>query len=78
VSRVIDQLRREHPGHWRWDADDRAWVHESGRRVRAYAAGIWTINGIDDERFRTELRWEDTQELAVLAFHSPADEEPKP
>lgn len=63
-GRVIDRLRRQYPGKWTYDVLDRAWTHESGWSVRAYAALASRYDG-DDDTFVTEYRRTDTGELVL-------------
>ena len=62
-GRAIEQLRAVWGGQWRWVAETREYIHESGRRVYRCAALAPRFDG-DDDNFETQLRWADTGERA--------------
>ena len=61
--RVIDALRANYPGSWRYEWP--YWHHESGWYVGAYAELAPRYDG-DDDSFQTTYRRSDTNEIVSL------------
>lgn len=59
--RVIDELRKQFPGEWSYDAGYGVWRHESGWNVQAYAQ----LAGTEDD-FVTVYRRSDTDERIYI------------
>ncbi len=63
--RVIDRLRRAHPGTWKYEARSEysVWIHvESGREVAPHARWV----GEDNYDYEPDYRWLDTKEIALV------------
>lgn len=55
TRRIIDRLRKVHPGAWRYDAKARQWICADGCRAWWCAALAPRYDG-DDDSFSHELR----------------------
>ncbi len=62
--RVIDELRKEFPGHWTWDPYMYQWHHEDGWYVHGESTTIST-NWCGGEAYVTSYRRSDTGELVI-------------
>jgi hypothetical protein len=64
-GRIIDLLRKSHPGAWRYLPHEHVWRRGDGREVRPKAHWAPRYEG-DDDNYIARYYWTDTDEEVVF------------